>query len=232
VTQELNPSPALKRAAAAEARRIERARLRLHRRREQLEAQMRQMDTELAGLAERERQLASLVAAERLEPEGSGGRQDSAESGASVMRGARLREHAATVLVREAGAGVPMHYRDWFAKVLESGVRVSAKDPLGSFLTNVSRSPIISRGEASGTYYADPERLETLRAEMAEKAAELRDVADVIRREARAPRRLREHQVELTADLSRLESLVAEGERVLGVAAHRKADGSTVRDAA
>jgi hypothetical protein len=40
---------------------------------------------------------------------------------------------------------VEVHYREWFALLLETGLRVAGKDPLGSFLTQVSRAPAVER---------------------------------------------------------------------------------------
>jgi len=54
------------------------------------------------------------------------------------LRGERLREVALDVLQRLSTSGDPVHYRIWFEALVESGYRVIGKDPLATFLTQVS----------------------------------------------------------------------------------------------
>lgn len=69
------------------------------------------------------------------------------------LRGHKLQEIAVELLRQKRGSGVEVHYRDWFALLLETGIRVAGKDPLGSFLTQVSRSPAVeSVRPRSGLY--------------------------------------------------------------------------------
>jgi hypothetical protein len=56
------------------------------------------------------------------------------------VRGQKLRELAVDILRQKKGGRAVIHYRDWYALVLESGVRVRGKDPVASFLTQVSRA--------------------------------------------------------------------------------------------
>jgi hypothetical protein len=56
------------------------------------------------------------------------------------VRGQKLRELAVEMLRQKKGLGVTIHYRDWYALVVESGVRVGGKDPIAAFLTQVSRA--------------------------------------------------------------------------------------------
>ena len=73
------------------------------------------------------------------------------------LRGQRLREVAVEVLARERGFGEPVHYRQWFALLRRAGHDVAGKDPLASFLAQVSRSPEVERvGERSGIYRLRP----------------------------------------------------------------------------
>src|SRR5438270_4071996 len=55
------------------------------------------------------------------------------------LRGERLREVALEVLRRLSSSGDPVHYRIWFEALVESGYRVLGRDPLATFLTQVSR---------------------------------------------------------------------------------------------
>ncbi len=69
------------------------------------------------------------------------------------LRGQKLQEIAVELLRQKKGIGVEVHYRDWFELLLEEGIRVAGKDPLGSFLTQVSRAAAVeSVRPRSGLY--------------------------------------------------------------------------------
>jgi hypothetical protein len=69
------------------------------------------------------------------------------------LRGERLREVALEVLQRLAASGDPVHYRIWFETLVESGFRVSGRDPLATFLTQITRmGEVESVGRRSGLY--------------------------------------------------------------------------------
>jgi hypothetical protein len=69
------------------------------------------------------------------------------------LRGQRLREVAIGILRNELGAGESIHYRDWFRLVRGAGHRVAGKDPMATFLTQVSRSDAVEpMGARSGRY--------------------------------------------------------------------------------
>jgi hypothetical protein len=69
------------------------------------------------------------------------------------LRGERLREVAVDVLRRLATSGDPIHYRAWFGALVESGFRVSGRDPLATFLTQITRiDQVESVGRRSGLY--------------------------------------------------------------------------------
>jgi hypothetical protein len=69
------------------------------------------------------------------------------------LRGERLREVAFDVLKRLGASGDPVHYRSWFEALLESGYRVSGRDPLAVFLTQITRiDKVESVGRRSGLY--------------------------------------------------------------------------------
>ena len=69
------------------------------------------------------------------------------------LRGERLREAALEVLQRLARAGDPVHYRIWFDELVRSGFRVSGRDPLATFLTQITRIDAVeSIGRRSGLY--------------------------------------------------------------------------------
>jgi hypothetical protein len=69
------------------------------------------------------------------------------------LRGERLREVALEVLKRISTAGDPVHYRLWFEALVRSGYRISGRDPLATFLTQVTRiDRVESVGRRSGLY--------------------------------------------------------------------------------
>lgn len=69
------------------------------------------------------------------------------------LRGQKLQEIAVELLRQKKGAGVTVHYREWYGWMLDSGLRVSGKDPLSTFLTQVARAPAVeSVRPRSGLY--------------------------------------------------------------------------------
>lgn len=70
-----------------------------------------------------------------------------------VLRGQHLRDVAIQTLKAHRGEGVSMHYREWYDLVVQDGHRIVGKDPVASFLTQVSRAPEVeSVGRRSGLY--------------------------------------------------------------------------------
>lgn len=69
------------------------------------------------------------------------------------LRGQRLREVAIQVLRDRHESGTPIHYRAWFDLVRDQGYAVAGKDPLATFLAQVSRADEIQPvGRRSGLY--------------------------------------------------------------------------------
>jgi hypothetical protein len=67
------------------------------------------------------------------------------------LGGRRLREVAVEIL-RHHGLDEPIHYKDWF-ELVRAGHRIAGKDPLATFLAQVSRDPNVERvGSKSGRY--------------------------------------------------------------------------------
>lgn len=81
-------------------------------------------------------------------------RQPSLDTLDQRLRGARLRDVAVEVLASRAAPGEPVHYRDWYAWVAESGFRIAGRDPLATFLAQITRAPRVMRvgGARSGRY--------------------------------------------------------------------------------
>lgn len=74
------------------------------------------------------------------------------------LQGQALREEAARILLDQRGVRVAIHYREWFELVIAEGLTVAGKDPLATFLTSITRSPVIARVDAGqGVYQLDPQ---------------------------------------------------------------------------
>jgi hypothetical protein len=72
------------------------------------------------------------------------------------LRGRRLREVALQVLAREHPEGEPLHYREWYALLRQAGYSVGGRDPLATFLAQVSRAQGVRRvGTRTGLYVLD-----------------------------------------------------------------------------
>jgi hypothetical protein len=69
------------------------------------------------------------------------------------LRGQRLEEIAIRILLEDRGPRAEVHYREWFELLRARGLRVSGKDPLGTFLAQINRSPSVQRvGRRTGRY--------------------------------------------------------------------------------
>jgi hypothetical protein len=69
------------------------------------------------------------------------------------LRGQRLREVAVKVLVELGRVNEPIHYREWFGLLRSRGYDVAGKDPLATFLAQVSRADGVEGvGRRSGLY--------------------------------------------------------------------------------
>lgn len=69
------------------------------------------------------------------------------------LRGERLREIAVQVLSSRHETGEPIHYRAWYELLRDEGYAVAGKDPLATFLAQISRAPEVTGiGRRSGLY--------------------------------------------------------------------------------
>jgi hypothetical protein len=75
-----------------------------------------------------------------------------------ALRGQRLREAAIAIIARHNRLGDAIHYRDWFQLLLAEGHTIDGKDPLATFLTQLTRSPAVLRDpQRPGVYRVDLE---------------------------------------------------------------------------
>lgn len=189
-------SSRLVRAAVAERGELERHRDRLIARRDDLRADLDEVERALVEVDER----ATLL--DRLAPPSSA--HDAAEkteaippSHAStaepeVLRGTAIREAAVRLLAQSSDSGRPIHYRRLYQLLEGSGLRVAGKDPLATFLTQLSRSPVMRKTTKAGIYQIDFDAPERLRRRLTQLQTDLRavtgnstatdDLADIRRR--------------------------------------------------
>jgi hypothetical protein len=201
-------SPALQRAASRELERLVAEQRRIEQRLEALE-------DERAKLRDEQRSLSGHAA---LLKEVLGGGRSAAVAQASagvVLRGAKLREEAARVLLKRAGPNKAAHYATWLDWVVEDGFIVLGKRPKSTFLTGATRSVLVRRGDEPGTYLVAPDAIDDVMQELAEKRAELKDVDTQLARDPDPSAGARQHRVTLLANIRRLEGQLTEAERVL-----------------
>lgn len=69
------------------------------------------------------------------------------------LRGRRFQEVAVEILRSRAADRRPVHYREWFAYLRAEGYEVAGRDPLATFLTQISRADGVERvGVRRGLY--------------------------------------------------------------------------------
>lgn len=61
------------------------------------------------------------------------------------LRGGQLQEVAVRILRERRAPGEEIHYRDWYRLLLEVGLRVGGRDPVGTFLTQIARAREVER---------------------------------------------------------------------------------------
>lgn len=213
-------------AAAAERERVERELARLAAREHKLAAELAALQAVRADLEHECHVLNHFMHGNggTTSPDTEGRRlralpapQPPGANGKTVLRGARIRETAVRVLAAHAHPDAPVHYRDWFELVTAQGFMPAGKDPLATFLTQVSRSPVVQRTTSSGMYVLDldfarraRERLQRLTAELAktQRASSELTVEGIAA--------AREDRGRLTAELQETERQLEEALRSLG----------------
>lgn len=80
-------------------------------------------------------------------------RQPTMDSLGGALRGQRLREVAVQVLANYLKPGEDIHYRDWFDLLRQEDFAVAGRDPLATFLAQISRCDAVeSIGRRTGRY--------------------------------------------------------------------------------
>lgn len=153
------PSRRLRSAAAAEVTRVDRALAKVTARERALAAELATVTTEREAL-ERDRQtLIDLAGRDAItsapEPAPAPRLRAVPAVAGTVLRGAQIRMVAVRLLTEHADADTAIHYRDWYALFVAQGHMAGGKDPLATFLTQITRSPVVCRSTVDGVYSLD-----------------------------------------------------------------------------
>jgi hypothetical protein len=74
-----------------------------------------------------------------------------------LLQGQQLREEAVRILVEARGTRQPIHYKEWYGLLRDAGLAAAGKDPLATFLTQITRAPLVQRVDGrGGVYQVDP----------------------------------------------------------------------------
>jgi IS30 family transposase len=169
ITAATQPSARLARALDSEREKLRRSLRRLQHDRAELRARLAQIEAEIQASDER------LVLLSQLR----GDDNDCHESRRSpVNESQRLTGPAirmtAVALVRDLPQGEQaLHYRRWLEMVESAGYEVGGQKPAATFLSQISRSPVVRRTTRAGHYEIDREAPARLRRRLARLREEL-----------------------------------------------------------
>lgn len=202
-------SKRLQLAAAAELKRVNAAITKVDARVDALIAQLQTAQAERAHLGGQHADLIRL-AGDMLEQE-----RVALVGDGRTLTGPAIRETAVRLLVALHGTGYAVHYRDWFRLLCNEGYAVRGKDPLATFLTNITRCPVVRRSTSPGIYEVDDSAVTRLRAQLDQRQVELRDLAAAIAASGIPSRDQSNRRSFLSREARRLETALDEAARVL-----------------
>jgi len=197
-TETWTPSRRLQSAALADRRRLEREQQRVDHRVALLKDQLAELEAVQADLAERRKMLDLLARdtaeafvelhAERVGAGAeTGAKRDNQGRGetplhgtpeSKMLRGSGIREAAVRVLAQSERAHDALHYREWYRLFVDAGFSIVGKDAEASFLTQLSRSPVVRRSTQAGIYELDFDFIARARDQLQRLRARLRATHD------------------------------------------------------
>lgn len=210
----------LLRAAAAERAELARHRARLLAARATLREELDRIEASLGEIDGRDALLTRLApeASETPAGENSGHAEPPvsvvAPAAGEVLRGPAIRKAAVRVLLDHHDRPEAMHYRRWYELLEQAGYVVAGKDPLAVFLTQISRSPVVTRGTQTGVYSLDLQAPRRLRDQLADLHAELRSLASTPDATADLAA-IRTRRLDITTETGKLERALEEAEELL-----------------
>jgi chaperonin cofactor prefoldin len=232
VSPTLTTSTRLVRAATAERAELARHRERLLAAKATLREELDRIEASLLEVEDRDALLARFTGPQTAptaltrdtEADDAQERPAAAASAGRLLRGPAIRRAAVRVLLDQPGRPEALHYRRWYERLVAAGYTVVGKDPLAVFLTQISRSPVITRGTQTGVYSLDPQASRRLRQRLDELHAELRSLASTPDTTADLAT-MRARRAELTSDIARTERALEEAESLLAPTDPQRATG-------
>jgi hypothetical protein len=197
-TETWTPSRRLQSAALADRRRLEREQQRVDQRVALLKDQLAELEAVQTDLAKR-RKMLDLLASDaaqafvelHTERAGSGAEtiaigdvhvcaeaQLRRSPGSNRLRGSGIRQAAVRVLAQSERAHDALHYREWYQLFVDAGFSIVGKDAEASFLTQLSRSPVVRRSTQAGIYELDFDFIERARDQLRRLRERLRATHD------------------------------------------------------
>lgn len=208
----LEPSRRLSQAALAERERLLRRLEQVEERRSRLAGQLQEIEAERERVTARLTLLGELLPAA---PPATKSRPAGADEPArGYLRGAAIRREAIRLLAASERAQSPIHYTDWLRLLLDAGYGIQGQDAAASFLTQITRSPLVRRGDDPGVYLLDQDAPARLRARLDDLHRELLALHDG-QQTLEAIVSTRERRDELVTEVARIERALEEALGVL-----------------
>jgi hypothetical protein len=133
--------------------------------------------------------------------------------GPQQLAGAQLRERLARAALRRGAAGRPLHWSVWWQWLQDDGFDAAGKKPEATFLTQLSRSPLVRRGPEEGHYVLDLDLVDRNRERLLDLHEQVSRIPPpdqlALLGDIRAQRRI------LQSEVSRVERALEEAWRVL-----------------
>lgn len=186
-------------AAQTERKRLERKRSQLSQKRVDLQAKVNELAEQLEALDQ------EIVVLEGLTTHGqSSTRLELTIAGATLLKGAAIREIAIPLLIHERGS-IPIHYREWLSLLEEKHYEIQGKRPDAVFLNQVTRSPLVRATTNAGYYELDLAAPGQLRDRLQREQEQLARGMQEIPQDAAGFERHRERELELKAAVNKTE---------------------------
>ena len=176
-----SPSKRFVRAAQAERTALLRAHARLAAKRDRLTMLLEAASGEMDTIESRLSTLAQLVGdpdLARIPIEGrAANRPDPQNPDGRIISGPAIRHTAVRILLDQPQPFSPIHYSDWHELLARAGYIVGGKSPKAVFLTQISRSPVVTKLAEPGVYALDAESVRRLRERLKSLQGELHEIA-------------------------------------------------------
>lgn len=211
------PSARLLRAVAAERDDLERRRDALLERRRRVQDELDEIEASVAEFDERLALISRLAGDDSRSHDGNPvvARDSPGDGARPVLRGPAIRAAAVQVLLAHPRRPEALHYRQWFELLAEAGYAVVGKDPLAVFLTQLSRSPLVSRGTKAGVYELDLHAPTRLRRQLEGLQAQLRELTASPSSSATDLSSIRGRRTALNVEIGRIERALEEAEKTM-----------------